>query len=91
MFRPGKKIFWISLISVYALISIVTFAFAHSGHKHGQKLRVALPDVVAKVNGEDIRNDDIVRELKKALTNYIKRGMPLSADQEKIAAKKNDR
>lgn len=88
MFLPGKKIFWIRLIAVYALVSIGSFAFAHTGHKHDIKLRVALPDVVAKVNGEDIRNDAIVRELKQALTNYKKRGMPLSVDQEKVAAKK---
>ena len=91
MFRLDKNILWISLVSAYVLIFIATSAFAHSGHTHEEKLRIALPDVVAKVNGEDLRNEDIVRELKQALTNYKKRGMPLTADQEKSAAKKIDR
>ena len=70
------------------MILIETFAFAHSGHTHEEKLRISLPDVVAKVNGEDIHNDDILRELKKTLKNFKDRGMPLTAEQEKIAAKK---
>ena len=88
MFRLDKKFFWVNLVSAYALISTGILAFAHSGHKHEEKLRISLPNVVAKVNGEDIRSDDIARELKKALTNYKDRGMPLSTEQEKIAAKK---
>ena len=88
MLQLDRNIFWTGLVSACALISSGTSAFAHSGHTHEEKLRIALPDVVAKVNGEDIRNDDIVRELKQALTNYKKRGMPLSVDQEKSAAKK---
>ena len=88
MFPLGKSYFWVSLVSAYALISTGIFAFAHSGHKHEEKLRVSLPAIVARVNGEDIRSDDIARELKKTLTNYKDRSMPLSAEQEKIAAKK---
>ena len=88
MFRLDKKFFWVNLVSAYALISTGILAFAHSGHKHEEKLRISLPNVVAKVNGEDIRSDDIARELKKALTNYKDRGMPLSTEQEKIATKK---
>jgi len=88
MFRPDKSILWISLITAYALTSNVVLVFAHSGHKHEEKLRVSLPDVVAKINGEDIRSDNITRELKKALTNYKDRGMPLSTEQEEIAVKK---
>jgi parvulin-like peptidyl-prolyl isomerase len=62
--------------------------FAHSGHTHEEKLRISLPDVVAKVNGQDIHNDDIIRELKKTLKNYKDRGIPLTAEEEKITAKK---
>jgi len=47
-----------------------------------------LPDVVAKVNGQDIHDDDILRELKKTLKNYKDRGIPLTAEEEKITAKK---
>ena len=62
--------------------------FAHSGHTHEEKLRISLPDVVAKVNGQDIHNNDILRQLKKTLKNYKDRGIPLTAEEEKITAKK---
>lgn len=89
MFRLRDKIFWISLFSCFAFFSTgSSLALAHSGHKHEEKLRVSLPNVVAKVNGEDIHSDSIALELKKALTNYKDRGMPLSPEQEEIATKK---
>jgi len=62
--------------------------FAHSGHTHEEKLRISLPGVVAKVNGQDIHNNDILRQLKKTLQNYKDRGIPLTAEEEKITAKK---
>jgi len=62
--------------------------FAHSGHTHEEKLRISLPDVVAKVNGQNIYDDDILRELKKTLKNYKDRGIPLTAEEEKITAKR---
>jgi len=62
--------------------------FAHSGHTHEEKLRISLPGVVAKVNGQDIHNNDILRQLKKTLKNYKDRGIPLTAEEEKITAKK---
>ncbi len=61
--------------------------WAHSGHKHDE-LKTKLPKVVAKVNDQDIYGDVIFRELKKAAVQYKKRGIPLTADQEKSAAKK---
>lgn len=61
--------------------------WAHTGHKHDE-LKIKLPQVVAQVNGVDISRDIITRELKKAVKQYKKRGMPLNADQEKSAAKK---
>ena len=60
--------------------------YAHSGHKHDD-LSIKLPKVVAKVNDHDISGDVIFRELKKAAAKYKKRGMPLTSDQEKAAAK----
>ena len=60
--------------------------WAHAGHKH-DALKIKLPDVVAKVNDHDIKKDLIIRELKKAVAQYKKRGMALTADQEKSAAK----
>jgi hypothetical protein len=61
--------------------------WAHSGHKHDE-LKIKLPKVVAQVNGKNISGDLISRELKKAVQQYKKRGMPLNIDQEKAAAKK---
>ena len=60
--------------------------WAHSGHKHDE-LKIKLPKVVARVNDHDINGDVIFRELKKSAIQYKKRGMPLTADQEKSAAK----
>jgi len=63
-----------------------SLVWAHSGHKHDE-LNIKLPKVVARVNDHDINGDVIFRELKKAAIQYKKRGMPLTADQEKSAAK----
>ena len=88
MFRPSNKILYASLFCFFASFLAGTLAFAHSGHTHEEKLRISLPDVVAKVNGQDIHDDDILRELKKTLKNYKDRGIPLTAEEEKITAKK---
>jgi len=88
MFFSINKILRISLFCFVAFNLTATFAFAHSGHTHEEKLRISLPDVVAKVNDQDIHNDDILRELKKTLKNYKDRGMPLSVEEEKITAQK---
>lgn len=79
---------FISLIFIFFFaISINAFqVWAHSGHKHDE-LKIKLPKVVARVNGQDINGDVIFRELKKAAIKYKKRGIPLTADQEKSAAK----
>ena len=66
-----NKIISVSLYCFFISITAVTFALAHSGHTHEEKLRISLPDVVAKVNDQDIHNDDILRELRKTLKNYI--------------------
>ena len=63
-----------------------SLVWAHSGHKHDE-LKIKLPKVVARVNDHDINGDVIFRELKKAAIQYKKRGMPLTADQEKSTAK----
>jgi len=83
---------FVSLSSCLILLGLFVSAnpakvWAHSGHKH-DALKIKLPKVVAQVNGVDISGDTISRELKKAVQQYKKRGMPLNADQEKSAAKK---
>ena len=88
MLRSSKKILYASLFCFFSSFLAGTSVFAHSGHTHEEKLRISLPDVVAKVNGQDIHNDEILRELKKTLKNYKDRGIPLTAEEEKITAKK---
>jgi len=88
MLRLNKRVFWIGFVAAYVSFSTGIFAFAHSGHKHEEKLRISLPEIVAKVNGEDIPSDDIIRQLKQTLTSYKDRGLPLSVEQEKITTNK---
>jgi len=88
MLRSSKKILYASLFCFFSSFLAGTLVFAHSGHTHEEILRISLPDVVAKVNGQDIHNDEILRELKKTLKSYKDRGIPLTAEEEKITAKK---
>ena len=85
---------FISLSYCLALFGVGLFVsaqpdqvWAHGGHKP-EALQIKLPQVVAQVNGVDISSATISRELKKAAGQYKRRGMPLSVDQEKAAAKK---
>ena len=83
-----KRFSPLSFLFIFSILSSgsTSIVWAHSGHKHDE-LKIKLPKVVAKVNDHDINGDIIFRELKKAAIQYKKRGMPLSADQEKSAAK----
>jgi len=80
----------IAILGFASLLIVMTAStiFAHSGHKHDAKPPVTLPEVVARVNGEDIKREVIYRELNKAIRNYKVKGMTLSPDQLKTAAKK---
>jgi peptidyl-prolyl cis-trans isomerase C len=87
-----SRFIFLSLYFFLFGVGLIIFAnptkvWPHSGHKHDE-LKIKLPKVVAKVNGENIGRDVIFRELKKAAKRYKKRGMPLNADQEKSSAKK---
>jgi peptidyl-prolyl cis-trans isomerase C len=79
---------FIPLVFIFSILfsNPTSLVWAHSGHKH-DALKIKLPEVVAKVNDHDIKRDLITRELKKAVEQYKKRGMSLTADQEKSAAK----
>ena len=81
-FIPLKILF---LFSIFFANS-TSLVWGHSGHKHDE-LNIKLPKVVARVNDYDIKGDVIFRELKKAVVQYKKRGMPLTVEQEKSAAK----
>ncbi len=69
------------------LAAAVSQLHAHSGHKH-EKPPISLPDVTAKVNGTDITKDVILRDLQRTIDSYSDRGMKLTPDQVKTAAKK---
>lgn len=69
-------------------LTLPSSLWAHAGHDHEDAPKISLPDVVAKVNGENIAKDAIIASLKSSIKKYKKKGMPLSPDQEKIAAKK---
>jgi parvulin-like peptidyl-prolyl isomerase len=79
---------FIPLVFIFSILfsNPTSLVWAHSGHKH-DALKIKLPEVVAKVNDHDIKRDLITRELKKAIEQYKKRGMALTVDQEKSAAK----
>lgn len=85
MTSPGKMKVCFALFILCTVLSAST-VWAHSGHKHDD-LPISLPDVTAKVNGAEIRKEVILRELKKTVANYKKKGMTLSADELKTAAK----
>ncbi len=89
MFRIGK-LKHIAILGLASLLIVLTGSeiFAHSGHKHEAKPPISLPEVVARVGGEDIKREVIYRELNKAIKNYQAKGMSLSPDQLKTAAKK---
>jgi len=89
MFRIFSSNRFLILILASLLIAITgAEVIAHSGHKHDAKPPINLPEVVAQVNGQDIKREVIYRELNKAIRNYKAKGMSLSADQLKTAAKK---
>jgi len=89
MFQIGNHKL-IAILSLASLLMVMTGSeiFAHSGHKKHAKPPISLPEVVARVNGEDIKREVIYRELNKAILNYQAKGMTLSPDQLKTAAKK---
>jgi parvulin-like peptidyl-prolyl isomerase len=88
MSLSSNRILYAILLCFFISVLTGTFAYGHSGHTHEEKLRISLPDVVAKVNNQDIHNEDIIRLLKKTLKNYKDKGIPLTAEEEKITAKK---
>lgn len=89
MFRTGNfKHIAIPCLASLLIIMTGSEIFAHSGHKHDAKPPISLPEVVARVGDEDIKRDVIYRELNKAIQSYQAKGMSLSPDQLKTAAKK---
>jgi len=81
------------LMAALSVITLITLggtlpAWSHGGHDHADAPNISLPNVVAKVNGKDIKKDSIWDELTRSVKKYKARGIEMSAEQEKIAAKK---
>lgn len=82
-----KTLFVLKLIICWAALSASPVG-AHSGHDHAVEPTIALPEVLAKVNGADIKKSSIWSALTRTVKRYQQRGIPLTRDQEKVAAKK---
>ena len=78
-------------IQLFFLITLLLVArqnvFAHGGG-HGNELAISLPEVIAKVNGNDIKKHSIEKALGRIVHNASDAGKKLSSDQQKSTAKK---
>jgi parvulin-like peptidyl-prolyl isomerase len=87
MKRNIKPLVFLSL-SLFYVTGTVSHVWAHGGHDHSVEPSISLPDVLAKVNGTDIKKSSIWPSLTKTVKRYKDRGIPLTQAQEKVAAKK---
>ncbi len=82
-----KTLFFLMLVPGLTL-TWVTWVWAHGGHGHDVEPTISLPEVLAKVNGNDIKKSAIWPDLTRTVKRYKNKGIPLSREQEKVAAKK---
>ena len=82
-----RSLIFLSLSLLY-IVSVASQVWAHGGHDHTVEPSISLPDVLAKVNGTDIKKSLIWPGLTQTVKRYKNRGIPLTQAQEKIAAKK---
>ncbi len=83
-----KTLFFLMLVPGLTL-AWGSWVWAHGGgHDHGGEPSISLPDVLAKVNGTDIKKSSIWPDLTRTVRRYKTKGIPLSQEQEKVAAKK---
>ncbi len=87
-FSSNTKITWVFIICLSIILSVPAQVFAHAGHDHDDGPSISLPEVLAQVNGRNIKKQDIWEDLKRSVKRYKARGMALTNEQEKIAAKK---
>ena len=77
------------LLPFLYIIGSASQVLAHGGgHDHSVEPSISLPDVLAKVDGADIKKSVVWPGLIKTVTRYKERGIPLTQAQEKVAAKK---
>lgn len=82
-----RPLIFLSLSLLY-IIGTASHLWAHGGHDHAVEPSISLPDVLAQVNGTDIKKSLIWPSLTKTVKRYKQRGIPLTQAQEKVAAKK---
>lgn len=82
-----RSLIFLSLSLLY-VTSVTSQVWAHGGHDHAVEPSISLPDVLAKVNGTDIKKSLIWPGLTQTVIRYKNRGIPLTQAQEKIAANK---
>jgi parvulin-like peptidyl-prolyl isomerase len=82
-----RSLIFLSLSLLY-VTSVTSQVWAHGGHDHAVEPSISLPDVLAKVNGTDIKKSLIWPGLTQTVIQYKNRGIPLTQAQEKIAANK---
>jgi parvulin-like peptidyl-prolyl isomerase len=75
-------------LSLFCIFGTVSHVWAHGGHDHAVEPSISLPDVLARVNGTDIKKSSIWPGLTRTVKRYKDRGIPLTQAQEKVAAKK---
>ncbi len=75
-------------LSLYFIVVTGSPVWSHGGHDHGVEPSISLPDVLARVNGTDIKKSSIWPGLTKTVKRYKDRGIPLTQAQEKVAVKK---
>lgn len=74
-------------LSLFCVVG-TSSAWAHGGHDHAIEPSISLPDVLAQVNGTEIKKSVIWPSLTLTVKRYKDRGIPLTQAQEKVAAKK---
>jgi parvulin-like peptidyl-prolyl isomerase len=82
-----RPLIFLSLL-FFCIASTASHIWAHGGHDHAVEPSISLPDVLAKVNGADIKKSSIWPGLTRTVKRYKERGLPLTQAQEKVAAKK---
>ena len=82
-----KPLIFLSL-SLFFVAGMASHVWAHGGHDHAVEPSISLPDVLAKVNGTDIKKSAVWPSLTQTVKQYKDRGIPLTQAQEKVATKK---
>ena len=75
-------------LTLFCIVGTASHVWAHAGHDHEVQPSISLPDVLAKVDGTEIKKSSIWPGLTQTVKRYKDRGIPLTQAQEKVATKK---